>query len=117
MGIDDARRRNRTAGQLGHGLRLDAVAAPPASSSSSGAPSAAKGWITRCRVHTGCPCLKRRTAGRVQSAVHGALEPVAFLLAWTRYGAECADWARHKRRSPTPEEVAAAFADLKAHGY
>ncbi len=33
----------------GRNLRLDAVAAPPASSSSSRAPSAAKGWVTRCR--------------------------------------------------------------------
>ncbi len=64
----------------GRNLRLDAVAAPPASSSSSRAPSAAKGWVTRCRgdaPHQSRLALDdhRSSTGRAKTCPRRAVEP------------------------------------------
>ena len=76
----------------------------------------------RYEVHCrGCShgylCRRRRHVIASNCRRHGALEPVAYLLAWFSLGIDCNSRFNHGHSSPTEAQIDAAMLRLRDAGY
>jgi hypothetical protein len=63
-------------------------------------------WIVACPLHP--RCQKKRGCGANQTAMHGDLEPIAYLLAWCDAASGFAP-GTHVAHTPSAHDVAAAM--------
>ena len=66
-------------------------------------------WILRCNRHDGCQA--KRSISAATTAVHGALEPLCYLIAWRDLDVASGTRDEHVRgKRPSAEHVRAAVA-------